>query len=152
MFFFSMLHLFTSSCNIRTNWFTRSHSMVGGMRKLTSLYKKATGKATDAGDGSGKRPRGRPPGRPRGGGRGGGGASIPAVEEETESPLGAAESESDSPIPTAATQSGDEEEQVDQGGSSSSTSSRVWLRGPSSLPRRPVPMARRPLIRPDGEK
>jgi hypothetical protein len=28
----------------------------------------------------------------------------------------------------------------------------VWLRGPSSLPRRPVPMARRPLIRPDGEK
>jgi hypothetical protein len=28
----------------------------------------------------------------------------------------------------------------------------VWLRGPSSLPKRPVPFDRRPIIRPDGEK
>ena len=38
------------------------------------------------------------------------------------------------------------------GGTSSSTSSRVWLRGPSTLPRRPIPHERRPLIRPDGDK
>ena len=38
------------------------------------------------------------------------------------------------------------------GGTSSSTSSRVWLRCPSTLPRRPIPLERRPLIRPDGEK
>jgi len=38
------------------------------------------------------------------------------------------------------------------GGTSSFTSSRVWLRGPSTLPRRPIPLERRPLIRPDGDK
>ena len=38
------------------------------------------------------------------------------------------------------------------GGTSSSTSSRVWLRGPSTLPRRLIPLERRPLIRPDGDK
>ena len=32
------------------------------------------------------------------------------------------------------------------GGTSSSTSSCVWLRGPSNLPRRPIPLERRPLI------
>ena len=38
------------------------------------------------------------------------------------------------------------------GGTSSSTSSRVWLRGPSTLPRRPIPLERRPLIRLNGDK
>ena len=38
------------------------------------------------------------------------------------------------------------------GGTSSSTSSRVWLRGPSTLLRRPIPLERRSLIRPDGDK
>ena len=37
-------------------------------------------------------------------------------------------------------------------GTSSSTSSRVWLRGPSTLPRRLIPLERRPLIRHDGDK
>ena len=44
------------------------------------------------------------------------------------------------------------EEEEDTGGTSSSTSSRVWLRGPSTLSRRPIPLERLPLIRPDGDK
>ena len=45
---------------------------------------------------------------------------------------------------------GVEEEEI--GGTSSSSMSRVWLRGPSTLPRRLIPLERRPLIRHDGDK
>ena len=38
------------------------------------------------------------------------------------------------------------------GGTSSCSSSCVWLRGPMTLPRRSIPLERRPLIRPDGDK
>ena len=37
-------------------------------------------------------------------------------------------------------------------GGTSSSSTGVWLRGPSTLPKRPIPLDRRLLIRPDGEK
>ena len=37
-------------------------------------------------------------------------------------------------------------------GGTSSSSTGVWLRGPSTLPRRPIPLERRPLIGPDGDK
>ena len=45
--------------------------MVGGMRRITSLYSKATAtsKGSDAAEGSGKRPRGRPKGQGKGGGK-----------------------------------------------------------------------------------
>ena len=46
----------------------------------------------------------------------------------------------------------DEEEEATAGGSASSSSSSVYLRGPASLPQRPIPRERRPLIRPEGEK
>ena len=41
------------------------------MRRITSLYSKATAmsKGSDAAEGSGKRPRGRPKGRAKGGGK-----------------------------------------------------------------------------------
>ena len=35
---------------------------------------------------------------------------------------------------------------------SGSTSSGVYLRGPSQLPARPIPLHRRPVIRPNGDK
>ena len=35
---------------------------------------------------------------------------------------------------------------------SGSTSSGVYLRGPSQLPARPIPLHRRPVIRPSGDK
>ena len=46
----------------------------------------------------------------------------------------------------------EEEEEEEAGGSASSSSSGVWLRGPSTLPRRPIPLERRPLIRPTGAR
>ena len=53
-------------------------------------------------------------------------------------------------------EAGVEEEEAgveeEMGGTSSSTSSRVWLRGHSTLPRRPAPLEKRPLIRPNGYK
>ena len=46
----------------------------------------------------------------------------------------------------------DDEDEAIAGGSASSSSSSVYLRGPASLPQRPIPHERRPLIRPEGEK
>ena len=114
------------------------------MKRITSLYSKATttrkgsnaATGSDAAEGSRKRPRGRPSG---------GGKTRPP------SPVPSSPSE----LPSAHSSSEEEEVQVEEeetGGTSSSTSSRVWLRGPSNLLRRPIPLHRRPLIRPDGDK
>jgi len=47
---------------------------------------------------------------------------------------------------------GDEDDQAaTAGGSSSSSGSTVYLRGPSTLPRRPIPVHQRPMIRPVGD-
>jgi hypothetical protein len=52
-------------------------------------------------------------------------------------------------------QHGDEEVEEDEaagGGSTSSGDAGIYLRGPASLPQRPIPPHRRPVIRPDGER
>jgi hypothetical protein len=38
------------------------------------------------------------------------------------------------------------------GGLTSSASSKPYLRGPAKLPKRPIPVDRRPLIAPEGER
>jgi hypothetical protein len=38
------------------------------------------------------------------------------------------------------------------GGSTSSSASKPYKRGPSQLPKRPIPIDRRPLIAPEGDK
>ena len=40
----------------------------------------------------------------------------------------------------------EEEEEAEEGAAGGERE--VWLRGPSQLPRRPIPLARRPMIRP----
>ena len=40
----------------------------------------------------------------------------------------------------------EDEEEVEEGAAGDERV--VWLRGPSQLPRRPIPLARRPMIRP----
>jgi hypothetical protein len=45
----------------------------------------------------------------------------------------------------------DDDAQQDASGSGSSGSRNVYLRGPASLPQRPILRDRRPLIRPEGE-
>jgi hypothetical protein len=46
----------------------------------------------------------------------------------------------------------DDAAQQDVSGSGSSGSRSIYLRGPASLPQRPILRDRRPLIRPDGER
>jgi hypothetical protein len=46
----------------------------------------------------------------------------------------------------------DDTAQQDVSGSGSSGSRSIYLRGPASLPKRPILRDRRPLIRPDGER
>jgi hypothetical protein len=49
-------------------------------------------------------------------------------------------------------QQDDDDAQQDASGSGASGSRSVYLRGPTSLPQRPILRDRRPLIRPDGER
>jgi hypothetical protein len=51
-----------------------------------------------------------------------------------------------------AQQQDDDSAQQDASGSGTSGSRSVYLRGPTSLPQRPILRDRRPLIRPDGER
>jgi hypothetical protein len=46
----------------------------------------------------------------------------------------------------------DDDQQQDASGSGGSSSRIIYLRGPASLPQRPILRDRRPLIRPDGER
>jgi hypothetical protein len=49
-------------------------------------------------------------------------------------------------------QQDDNNQQQDVSGSGASGSRSIYLRGPASLPQRPILWDRRPLIRPDGER
>ena len=49
-------------------------------------------------------------------------------------------------------QQDDDDQQQDASGSGGSSSRSIYLRGPASLPPRPILRDRRPLIRPEGEK
>jgi hypothetical protein len=49
-------------------------------------------------------------------------------------------------------QQDDDDAKQDASGSGASGSSNVYLRGPASLPQRPILRDRRPLIRSDGER
>ena len=46
----------------------------------------------------------------------------------------------------------DDDQQQDASGSGGSSSRSIYLRGPASLPLRPILRDRRPLIRPEGER
>jgi hypothetical protein len=49
-------------------------------------------------------------------------------------------------------QQDDDDQQQDASGSGGSSSRSIYLRGPASLPPRPILRDRRPLIRPEGER
>ena len=135
------------------------------MRRITSLYSKATATrersnaavGSNVAEGSRKRPRGRPRGRGKGGDKTRPPSPIPSSPSELPSTHSSFEEEE---VQVEEEAGVEEEAEVEEeagmeeeiGGTSSSTSSRVWLRGPSTLLRRPIPLERRPLIRPDGDK
>ena len=134
--------------------------MVGGTKRIASLYSKATAtrKGFDAAKGSGKRPRGRPKGRGKGGGKTRPSSPVPSSSSELPSAHSSSEEEEVQVKEEVQVEeeAGVEEdagvEEEETGGTSFSSSSRVWLRGHSTLPRRPIPLERRQLIRLDGDK
>ena len=122
------------------------------MKRITLLYSKAaaTHNGSNVAEGSRKTPRGRPRGRGKGGGKTRPLSPVPSLPSE----LPSAHSSSVEEVQVEE-EVGVEEEagmKEETGGTSSSTSSRVWLRGPSTLPRQSIPLERRPLIRPNGDK
>ncbi|XP_072148972.1 uncharacterized protein [Setaria viridis] len=144
--------------------------MVSGVRRVTSLYARSTDAAeeSDAAQESGRgRGRGGARGREKGGagvegggsGRGkGGGRGRGKARARPPSPVASSSSSEEEEVPSSHA-SGDEEVQVEQdqveeeaGGSGSSSSSRIWLRGPSTLPKRPIPLERRPVIQPSWKR
>ena len=95
---------------------------------------------------------GRGPGRTRGGKTGGGyqGRTRRSRRERTPPDLTAAaaeeeeEEEREQEEPRQEEEDQEEEEEEEAAGDTRA----VWLRGPSQLPQRPIPLARRPIIRP----
>ena len=49
---------------------------------------------------------------------------------------------------------GDQQQEDEEGGEEEEEVAlpAVWQRGPSRLPERPIPLERRPIIRPDGKR
>jgi len=94
--------------------------------------------------------RGRGLGRGKGGpkGRGRGRPRRRAEEEEQQYEP---EEEEDDTVASAESSGGEGEEEGEDATEEDSTPA-VWLRGPSRLPDRPIPLALRPLIRPTGPR
>ena len=116
--------------------------MPGGrlQRSVASLYRRMM-PHSDAGEGSDRgselgRGKGRGKGGPkRGGGKGGG--------RRRREPL---------PVPPSEEEEEEEGESSEEEDTAEDTSTpAVWLRGPSRLPDRPIPVALRPLIQPCGD-
>jgi len=96
---------------------------------------------------------GRGPGRTRGGKTGGGyqGRTRRSRRERTPPDLtaaAAAEEEEEEEVREQEEPRQEEEDQEEEEEEAAGDTRAVWLRGPSQLPQRPIPLARRPIIRP----
>ena len=117
--------------------------MMGGTRKIAVLYGKIGASGSALGRGRGK-----------GGGKGKGARPLSPVapSSSSEEVLSAHASGDEEEVPSAHTSGDEEEVQEEQEQVEEAVGSQVWLRGPSTLPRRPIPLERRPTVRPSGKK
>ena len=117
--------------------------MVGGVKKtLASLYASTTGRRRGVSKSSG---RGRGRGRQRSPSplaASSSGEDVPSVHEEHE--VEAEEHE----VEAEEQHDGEERQEEEQQEGDEEDTSAVWLRGPSHLPKRPIAIDLRPLIRP----
>ena len=134
------------------------------MSFLSSLYRTSGGgqeapEGSNASEGS-RRHWGRGPGRTRGGKTGGGGqgrtrrsrrertppdlTTAAVAEEDEEEEREQEEQEREQEEQEQPRQEEEDQEEEEAAGDTRA----VWLRGPSQLPQRPMPLARRPIIRP----
>jgi len=93
---------------------------------------------------------GRGPGRTRGGKTGGGyqGRTRRSRRERTPPDLTAAAAEEEEEEEVREQEEPRQEEEDQEEEEAAGDTRAVWLRGPSQLPQRPIPLARRPIIRP----
>ena len=125
--------------------------MVGGMRSVGSFYQSSASALAEEAPAAEEPPR-RHRGRPRGQGRQARVATWPpspippSPQEEAEEEQHEHEEHEEQ-----AEQEEGEVEEPSAGGSSSSAS-KIWLRGPSRLPELPIPFTKRPVIRPNGPR
>ena len=124
--------------------------MVGGglQRACASTFRRLMPRSQGSDEAEGSIVRGRGLGRGKGGpkGRGRGRPRRCAEEEEQQYEP---EEEEDDTVASAESSGGEGEEEGEDATEEDSTPA-VWLRGPSRLPNRPIPLALRPLIRPSG--
>lgn len=124
--------------------------MAGNRRNVSSLYQRPRTAGEEA-EGSDRRRRKRTAGRRRG-------PSPPMPREEVleeEEEVAPVDELDEELVRKTGEEEGadeDDDEAVGTGSASSSASSGVYLRGPASLPQRPIPRERRPLIQPEGKK
>ncbi|XP_066341229.1 uncharacterized protein [Miscanthus floridulus] len=125
--------------------------MVGGTRKIAALYGKSGALGSASGRGRGKGG-GQGKGRGKGKGKGARPPSPTAPSSSSEELPSAHASADEEELPSAHASADDEEVQEEQEQVEEALGSEVWLRGPSTLPRRPIPLERRPMVRPSGKK
>lgn len=125
-------------------------------RKCASVFKRMM-PTPSSNEAEGSVPRGaRGKGRGKGGPRRRSRATLPEDEEEEEEqeeqPQEEEEEEQqpqeDDGVPSA--ESSDAEEEEEEEDDTTGGTPAVWLRGPSRLPDRPIPLGGRPLIEPSG--
>ena len=134
--------------------------MVGGghQRACASTFRRLMPTSQGSQEAEGSVVRGRGLGQGKGGpkGRGRGRPQRRAEEEEQQYEPEEEEEEKEEEDDTvaAAESSGGEEDDEEEGEDATRDDSTpaVWLRGPSRLPDRPIPLALRPLIRPTGPR
>jgi len=134
--------------------------MVGGglQRACASTFRRLMPRSQGSDETEGSVVRGRGLGRGKGGpkGRGRGRPRRRAEEEEQQyEPEEEEEEEEDDTVASAESSGGegdDEEEGEGEDATQDDSTPAVWLRGPSRLPDRPIPLGLRPLIRPSGPR
>ena len=122
--------------------------MVGGMRSVGSFYRSSVFAPAEEAP-TAEEPPQRRRGRPRGQGRHARAATRPPSPVPP-SPQEEAEEEQHEHEEQAEQEEGELEEP--SAGGSSSSASKIWLRGPSRLPEHPIPFTKRPVIRPNGPR
>ena len=97
--------------------------------------------------------RGRGLGRGKGGPKGRGrGRPRRRAEEEEQQYEPEEEEEEDDTVASAESSGGEWEEEEGEDATEEDSTLAVWLRGPSQLPDRPIPLYLQPLIRPSGPR
>ena len=129
--------------------------MVGGslQRACASTFRRLMPRSQGSEEAEGSVVRGRGLGRGKGGPKGRGrGRPWRCVEEEEQQYEPEENEEEDDTVASAESSGGEGEDEEGEDATEEDSTVTVWLRGPSRLPDRLIPLALRALIRPSGPR